>query len=198
MGDAGRNTIEVGKAVACLTDRDRMCMANSKITISTVGPSPETFSEIAAMPGTIAWSLHSSDDTIRKKLVPSTKHTTVELRDGLLKALETRKTMNARTIMIALTLINDINDSTEDALKLVEFIKPMLLVSPKIAIDLIPYNDINVEGFAKPSKEKVNSFQRVIRENGLFCSVRVTRGDAESSACGMLVTKKVKANIVVK
>ena len=76
MGDSGRNMKEVGIAVAALADRDRMSMAQSKITISTVGPSPESFMTLAAMPGSLAWSLHAADDALRRKLVPSTRHTT--------------------------------------------------------------------------------------------------------------------------
>jgi len=192
MGDSGRNMKAVGEAVACLADRERMCMAQSKITISTVGPSPEAFMELAAMPGTLAWSLHAADDAIRKRLVPSTRHTTVQLRDGLMAALATRPALRTRTIMVALTLIDGINDSIEDAQKLADFIRPALAVAPKIALDLIPYNDISVPGFVRPSREKVNAFQAHLREQGFFCSVRVTRGDEESSACGMLATKRLK------
>lgn len=188
MGDAGRNLDAVGVAVDCLTDRERLSMASSKITVSTVGPSPEAFMAIAAMPATIAWSLHSPDDAVRRRLVPSTRHSTVTLRAGLLAALSSRPNPRTRTIMIALTLIDGINDSEEDALKVVQFVQPMLAIAPKIALDLIPYNDINVEGLSRPTKAKVNAFQKVLRENGLFCSVRVTRGDEESAACGMLAT----------
>lgn len=192
MGDSGRNMEAVGEAVLALTCRKKFSMASSKITISTVGPSPEAFLTLANMPGTLAWSLHSPDDVIRKKLVPSTKHSTVELRDGLVKALQTRAAIRTRTIMIALTLIDGINDSAEDALKLAVFLQPMDKEVPRIAIDLIPYNDINIPEFKKPSREKVNAFQQVVRKAGYFCTVRVTRGEEESSACGMLATKRIK------
>ena len=192
MGDSARNIINVGGAVYALTDRKRLGMAAAKITISTVGPNPESFMTLASYPGTLAWSLHSPDDTIRRKLVPSTKHSTIELRDGLLKALETRTAIRTRTIMIALTLIDGINDSIEDAKKLKEFIEPMNEIAPKIAIDLIPYNDISVPGFSRPSRERINEYQSYLRDNGIFCSVRVTRGDEESSACGMLATERIK------
>lgn len=166
-------------------------MAQSKITVSTVGPSPESFSLLSDIPATLAWSLHSPDNNIRKFLVPSTKHTVEELRDGLLQALLKRPLRN-RTIMIAITLIDGINDSLEDAQKTAAFVKPMLEIAPKIMIDLIPYNDISVPNFSKPSTDKVNQFQKFLRSEGLFCSVRVTRGDEESAACGMLATKRVK------
>eukprot|EP01038_Epipyxis_sp_PR26KG_P013807 gene13807-18519_t len=192
MGDAGRNLDAVDAAVRALSDRDRLSMAFNKITISTVGPSPEAFMKLASIPGTLAWSLHSPDDIIRKKLVPSTRHSTVQLRDGLLEALKTRPLIRHRTIMIALTLIDGVNDSEEDARKLALFVRPMISVAPKIALDLIPYNDINVHSFQRPSTDKVNYFQQILREEGFFCSVRVTRGDEENSACGMLATKREK------
>ena len=191
MGDAGRNMNAVKEAAECLVDRKRLSLPQSKITISTVGPSPEAFMTLAGIPATLAWSLHSPDDRIRKMLVPSTRHSTVELRDGFLAALLTRP-LKARTIMIAITLIEDINDSIEDAKKVAAFIKPMLDVSPKIVIDLIPYNDINVFGFKRPSDKAVNVFQNHLRDAGLFCTVRLTRGDDEAAACGMLATKRVK------
>lgn len=193
MGDSARNYVEVGKAVDCLTDRYRMGMAKGKITISTVGPSPEIFMELAKMNGTLAWSLHSADESIRKKLVPSTRHSIYDLRQGLLDALLSRP-IKARTLMIAFTLIDGINDSIMDAQKIAEFVQPMLEVAPKILLDLIPYNDISVPGFHRPDQERIWQFQKYLREKGFFVSVRVTRGDDESSACGMLVTKKYKKN----
>jgi len=192
MGDSGRNMVEVGRAVRALADRDRMSMAQAKLTISTVGPSPEAFMTLAEMPGALAWSLHSADNAIRRKLVPSTRHTVEELRDGFLLALASRPSLRTRTVMVALTLIDGVNDSLEDADKLVHFVRPMFAVAPKVMIDLIPYNDISVPSFRRPSVDRVNSFQRHLRDQGIYCSVRVTRGDEEYAACGMLATKRVK------
>jgi 23S rRNA (adenine2503-C2)-methyltransferase len=55
MGDAGRNIKGVRDAVHTLVDRNRFSMAQSKITVSTVGPSPEAFHELSALPASIAW-----------------------------------------------------------------------------------------------------------------------------------------------
>jgi 23S rRNA (adenine2503-C2)-methyltransferase len=113
MGDAGKNVDSVCEAVRCLVDRDRFCFAQSKVTVSTVGPTPEIFQRFADVPCTIAWSLHAADDGLRRRLVPTTKHTTVQLRDGLLTALSSRSTFKQRTIMIAVTLISGVNDRSE-------------------------------------------------------------------------------------
>lgn len=190
MGDAGRNIVNVKQAVECLVDGSRFSFGQSKVTVSTVGPSPEVFDVLATLPASIAWSLHSPNDEIRKQLVPSTKHTTLQLRDALLTALQTHRVLKKRTIMIAFTLIEGINDRDEDAIAIADFVRPMFEIAPKIAIDLIPYNDIHTHNFRRPSRERINEFQHILIQRGFFCSVRVTRGDDESAACGMLATKK--------
>jgi len=139
--------------------------------------------------------LHSSKDDIRKHLVPSTRHTTVELRQGLIDALASRRSLSSRTIMIACTLIDGLNDSLDDARDLANFLRPVLDIAPKIAIDLIPYNDIGTDltdGLTRPSSERIQIFQTVLREEGYYVAVRHTRGDDEAAACGMLTTNRKK------
>ena len=190
MGDAGRNLESVSEAVRCITDRKRLAFAESKITVSTVGPSPEAFQLIGELPCTIAWSLHAADDALRKRLVPSTKYTIEELRSGLIDALSKRESLSKRTLMIAITLIDGVNDSEDDAERVSAFLRPILDVAPKIAVNLIPYNDINVDGLRRPHDERVQDFQQVMRRNGYFVAVRMTRGDDENAACGMLHTER--------
>ena len=115
------------------------------------------------------------------RLVPTTRHTTVQLRDGLVAALATRPTFKQRTIMIAVALIAGVNDRVEvfffflilknqylisiifqDAEALAEFVRPMLNVAPKIALDLIPYNDIGMANLGRPSDDSVCAFQVII------------------------------------
>eukprot|EP00746_Dinoflagellata_sp_MGD_P124067 gnl/MRDRNA2_/MRDRNA2_58664_c0_seq2.p1 gnl/MRDRNA2_/MRDRNA2_58664_c0~~gnl/MRDRNA2_/MRDRNA2_58664_c0_seq2.p1 ORF type:complete len:308 (+),score=41.26 gnl/MRDRNA2_/MRDRNA2_58664_c0_seq2:48-971(+) len=192
MGDAGRNLDAVGSAVRCITDQKRLKFGAGKVTVSTVGPSPETFQAIVNLPCTIAWSLHAADDVLRKKLVPSTRHSTKQLRDGLVAALGSIRSRRRRAVMIAVTLIKGINDSMLDAKRLADFLRPVVEAAPKLIIDLIPYNDINVNGFTQPTHKEVCEFQKVLREEGYFVSVRVTRGDDESAACGMLKTARQK------
>lgn len=192
MGDAGRNVDEVGKAVRSLTDQKRLGFGEDKVTVSTVGPSPEIFQALADLPCMIAWSLHAADNDLRKKLVPSTRHSTEQLRDGLISAMASRQSMRKKTLMIAVALIDGINDSEEDAERLTQFLHPIREVVPKLVVDLIPYNDINVKGFSKPSREAISKYQQVVQAGGYFVSVRISRGDDESAACGMLKTKRQK------
>ena len=96
--------------------------------------------------------------------------------------------------MVACTLIDGVNCDPGDARALAEFIRPIQKVAPKVALDLIPYNDINVKGlgYMPPSAEKIRAFTDTLREEGLFCAVRMPRGREDFSACGMLATSTKK------
>ena len=37
------------------------------------------------MPAMLAWSVHAADEAVRQKLVPTTAHSMLELRDAYLK-----------------------------------------------------------------------------------------------------------------
>ncbi len=65
--------------------------------------------------------------------------------------------------MVAITLIQGVNDSPEDAAKVADFVLPMLAGGvSKVVVDLIPYNDIKVlPGYAAPHKAAVDAFQKV-------------------------------------
>jgi 23S rRNA (adenine2503-C2)-methyltransferase len=99
--------------------------------------------------------------------------------------------------MLEIVLLDNINDSEEDALHLVEFCKPLLdqVQGIKLVVNLIPWNDIGAQfgpasGYRKPSMSRVLAFQKILVDNSILCYVRTTRGDDESAACGMLATKK--------
>jgi len=180
-----------------MTDSNLFQLAPRRITISTVAPNPRVFGELAEAPVVLAWSVHSSRDEIRKQLVPTTQHSMEELRDGLLTTLRGRS-KRLRNTMLEVTLLDEINDSTEDAQHLADFCRPFY-EGPgiKLTVNLIPWNDISASfgpasGYRQPRMERVRAYQKVLAENGVLCYVRTTRGDEENAACGMLSTKKRK------
>ena len=139
-------------------------------------------------------------DDLRKKLVPTTKHTMAELRQGLIDALHKRQ---LRTVMIEVALIADVNDSQREADELADFVKYITNEVPgsKLICNLIPYNDIGTDvtnnGYRKPSLERVLAFQRRLQEVGVYSHVRGTRGDEESAACGQLATSRKKKEMTL-
>ncbi len=191
MGDAADNIDSVKKAVDVMTDRSCFGLAPSKITISTVGPSPEAFRDLAKANSVLAWSVHAARDELRKKLVPTTKYTMDELRHGLVNALLGRS-KRLRNVMLEVTLMDGINDGIREAEEMAEFAQKIIdsVNGLKLMINLIPFNDIGYEQYKRPKEENVARFQSILVEKGIKTYVRTTRGDDESAACGQLATKK--------
>lgn len=198
MGDAGRNTEAARDAAEILTDPFKFGLAKTKVTISTVGPSPQAFLELAEANAMLAWSIHSADDDLRKQLVPThskNKYTMVDLRDGLIAALKTRPAVRARTLMCAATIIKGINDSDEDAARLARFVGPLVDACSKVNIDLIPVNPVeHAPHFESPSTERLDSFRDVVKstEPRVHVAYRVQRGDDANAACGQLALHSSK------
>ena len=193
MGEPADNASAVCKATEILTHVDLFHLAKSKVTVSTVAPTPESFSLFEKSPCVLAWSVHAANDSLRKQLVPTTKYSMVELRQGVIKVLR-NKPKKLRTFMIEVALIADINDTEEAAYELADFAKVIVNETPdvKMIINLIPFNDIGHPTYRQPNKDRVKAFQDILWKKGLVAHTRVTRGDEESAACGQLATKKKK------
>lgn len=198
MGEPADNAQNVIRATQILTDRNQFAMAPRRITLSTVAPSVDAVAELAQAPVILAWSVHSSRNDVRKQLVPTTKHIMEELREAFIEALLLRSRQQ-RALMLELTLLDGINDSTDDAEHLANFCQPLLNQVPgiKLVVNLIPWNDIEADlgparTYQKPSSERVASFQRSLIDRGIRCYIRSTRGDDQLAACGQLATASNK------
>jgi 23S rRNA (adenine2503-C2)-methyltransferase len=196
LGEPADNVEAVTRAAQNLIHPHIFQLAPRKVTISTVAPTPEAFEELGKSEVVLAWSVHASEDTLRKQLVPTTQYSMAELRSGLIRTLQERR-KRLRNTMLEVTLLDDINDSKENALHLAEFCRPLLdeVDGIKLVVNLIPWNDIAATSgpaaaYRKPSMDRVLEFQKVLVDHGIMCYVRTTRGDEENAACGMLATKK--------
>lgn len=197
MGEPTDNASAVRHAVNIMTQNELFQLSANRVTVSTVAPTPHSFAEFGDSRCVLAWSVHATRDELRKQLVPTTKYTMAELRDGLIETLRNRR---LRTCMIEVALMDGVNDSMREADEMAEFI---LYISnsvsgSKLICNLIPYNDIGAVAttsmghFRKPTMERVLAFQQRLQAAGIYAHVRGTRGDDESAACGQLVTSRNK------
>jgi len=191
MGEPSDNIPNVVSAANAMVDPERFAMAQTKVTISTVAPNPDVFENLCEANCAVAWSVHAVRDGLRKKLVPTTRHTMVELREGYIAAMS-KRSRNLRTTMLEFALIDGVNDADDDADAIVEFVRVLYdrVEGIKVVVNLIPFNDIGHPTFRKPSLDSVRRFQNRLVQNKVFTYVRTTRGDDESAACGQLATKR--------
>ena len=191
QGEPADNAEAVIRATRILTTQECFELSARKVTVSTVAPSPDSFHIFAKAPCVLAWSVHAANDQLRRQLVPTTKYSMVELRQGLIDTLLQRHP-TLRTTMLEVALIDGVNDGLEQAHELAEFAKFIVESVPscKLMVNLIPFNDIGHKSFRKPSDKNVWAFQKVLMDSKLRTHIRTTRGDDESAACGQLSTQR--------
>jgi 23S rRNA (adenine2503-C2)-methyltransferase len=206
MGEPTDNLNNVNTAVRQLTKRELFQLSMNKVCVSTVAPSPDVFARLSSHCA-IAWSVHAAQDNVRRQLVPTTRYSINELRDGLVTALQQRK---VRAVMLEYVLLANENDSEDAADALAELANHIIrsVEQCKLIVNLIPYNSIistdddddtkstaastmttmKQRSYRAPDFITIRAFQKRLWSAGVHAHVRATRGDDESAACGQLVT----------
>ncbi|MFG0307273.1 MAG: 23S rRNA (adenine(2503)-C(2))-methyltransferase RlmN [Phycisphaerales bacterium JB040] len=168
------------QAVRTLAAPWGMGISARKITVSTVGL-PKAIEKLAAeleLPVTLALSLHAPNDELRRKLIPWSDYTTI---DELLAACQTWFKKTGREITLEYILLAGVNDQPEHANQLATVAKKL-----RGNINLIRYNEVAGLPFERPAGDSVHHFQRILRERGLNCHIRASRGRDIAAACGQL------------
>jgi 23S rRNA (adenine2503-C2)-methyltransferase len=84
-------------------------------------------------------------------------------------------------------MLKGVNDTDEDARRLVELLRPM-----RAKVNLIPWNPHPLSQFERPDDARVGAFRAILDRAFVSCFVRTTRGLDIDAACGMLGAKKLE------
>ncbi len=157
--------------------------SSRRITLSTVGVLPE-LEQLAKekISFRLAISLNASDEETRSQLMP------VNRRYPLKKILTLCKNFPLRPrtrITFEYVMVKGVNDSSQDAKKLLRILKGI-----PSKVNLIPLNEAPGIPFKRPLEEKVKRFQEILMEGGLTAIVRTSKGAEISAACGQLQAKE--------
>ncbi len=184
MGEPLANYTETIRAVKLLTHARAFGLGQRHITISTVGVMQgiERLAEEDLQIG-LAISLHAPNDELRRKLVPTAGPHSV---GDLISATRIYFKKTGRRVSLEYALLDGINDSKEIAEELAT-----LLNGNGAHVNLIPVNP-TAGGFQRPRWKRITEFERVLKESGVNCTVRVEKGSEISAACGQLRTDMVK------
>ena len=179
MGEPLYNFENVRDAMKIAMDPEGIQLSRRRITLSTSGVVPEiarTATEIGCL---LAVSFHGTTDEVRDKLVPINKRWNLE---ALLDALrDYPKVSNSERITFEYVMLKGVNDTDEDAHRLVELIKGI-----PAKVNLIPFNPWPGAPYERSSNNRINAFAEIVYQAGYASPVRKPRGEDIFAACGQL------------
>ena len=162
-----------------ITDGDSgFKFSTRRVTVSTAGLVPKLSDLGRSTSVNLAISLNATDDKKRSMLMPINRKYPIQ---KLMEACERYPLPNRRKITFEYILIKGVNDSEEEARRLIALLRPI-----KAKINLIPFNEHKGSEFKRPSDETVRNFQKILSDNGYTTIVRFSKGRDISAACGQL------------
>jgi len=188
MGEPLYNFDNVRDAMLIAMDGEGISLSRRRITLSTSGVVPEiarTAEEIGCL---LAISFHATTDETRDVLVPINKRWKI---DELLQALAAYpKVSNSERITFEYVMLHGVNDSDEDAHRLIEHIKRYNIPAK---INLIPFNEWPGAPYKRSSNNRIRAFANIIYQAGYASPIRKTRGEDIMAACGQLKSATERA-----
>jgi 23S rRNA (adenine2503-C2)-methyltransferase len=191
MGEPLHNVDEVLKAVSILLDPKGLGFSRNKVTVSTSGLVPQMERFLRESEASLAVSLNATTDYIRNWIMPINRKYNLEMLLGLLRREFPRQSLgrHQRQVFFEYIMLEGVNDSDEDADRLVEIARDI-----PCKINLIYFNTHDGSEFKCSDQERINAFRQRVSDAGVTCTIRQSRGDEEMSACGQLGKPDDEAN----
>ena len=179
MGEPLYNFENVRDGLRVVMDNEGIALGRRRITLSTSGVVPEiarTATEIGCL---LAVSFHATTDAVRDLLVPINKKWNIAT---LLDALRTYPGLtNSERITFEYVMLDGVNDSKEDAHRLVELLRGI-----PAKVNLIPFNEWPGAPYKRSSGNRIHAFADIIFNAGFSSPIRKPRGEDIMAACGQL------------
>lgn len=180
MGEPMDNLDEVLKVLEILTSDYGYKWSPKRITVSTVGVRKGFKRFIDESDCHLAISIHTPVPSQRLELMPAEKAFSIE---EMVEILRDYDFSGQRRLSFEYIMFKGVNDSFEFASKLVKLLDGVDCRVNLIRFHAIP--NVKLEGCDMPTMER---FRDYLTKNGLFTTIRSSRGEDIFAACGMLST----------
>jgi 23S rRNA (adenine2503-C2)-methyltransferase len=157
-----------------------------RVTISTSGVVPKIL-KLAEEPlgFRLAISLHGATNEVRNQIMPVNKKFPLE---ELIPAAKAFARKHGRMLTLEFILIEDINDSLDQAKRLAVIAREL-----HAHVNLIPYNKVEGLPWVRPSLTRQDRFVKELRALGVTATLRREKGHDIDAACGQLRLQTEKA-----
>jgi 23S rRNA (adenine2503-C2)-methyltransferase len=185
MGEPLHNYDAIMRALTILNAEWGLGFGARRITLSTSGLVPK-IKQLADEPLGIrlAISLHGATDEVREQIMPVNKKWPLA---ELLPAVREFSDKHGRMVTLEFILIEEINDSLDQAEKLRDIAWDL-----HAHVNLIPYNTVEGLPWKRPSITRQEKFARILEQSGVSVTLRREKGHAIDAACGQLRLKTEK------
>jgi 23S rRNA (adenine2503-C2)-methyltransferase len=186
MGEPLSNYTNVTKAITVLNGDWGIGIGARHITVSTSGLAPQIM-KLADFPLQVrlAISLHGASDEVREKIMPvNRKYPLAEL----FSALDYWRTKKKQHITFEFILIEDVNDSEDQAHRLGQAAR-----AQDAKVNLIPYNTVDGLEWKRPSERRQDMIRDVVAGYDVTVTLRREKGHDIAAACGQLRLKEETA-----
>ena len=191
MGEPLYNFENVRDGLRVVMDNEGIALGRRRITLSTSGVVPEiarTATEIGCL---LAVSFHATTDEVRDTLVPINKKWNIAT---LLDALRSYPGLtNSERITFEYVMLDQVNDTKEDAYRLVELLRGI-----PAKVNLIPFNEWPGAPYKRSSGNRIHAFADIIYNAGYSSPIRTPRGEDIMAACGQLKSATQKQRRAVR
>lgn len=184
MGEPAHNLDNVLEAIELLGTQGNI--GHKNLVLSTLGDL-RVFERLAneTVKPALALSLHTTDATLRAKLLPHAPQIAIE---ELVERAEAYARATAYPVQYQWTLIEGVNDGDAEVARIVQ------LLSGKYAImNFIPFNEVDGLDYRRPSTERIAAMVQTLKQHGILARVRDSAGQEIEGACGQLRARAVKA-----
>ncbi len=178
MGEPFHNYDNVLASLQILNDHNAFVIGKRRITVSTSGLVPQIKQFAKDSDVKLAVSLTATTNEIRDHVIPVNKKYPIQ---ELLQACQEYSKITGHAVTFEYTLLENVNDSLEDAKRLAKLLKNI-----PAKVNLIPFNEFPESSFKRSSDERMFAMQDVLYHAGIQTNIRFSRGTDILGACGQL------------
>lgn len=182
MGEPLLNYNNVLEGIDCITEPWGLNISKKRITLSTAGIA-KMIKKLGddKVKFNLALSLHATTDEKRNALMPINEQNNLE---ALIDSLNYFYELTGNKITFEYILFSGVNESVEDAKRLVELCKKV-----PAKVNIIEYNPIEQASFNKSKNQNREKFIAYLEKNRVTATLRRSRGKDIDAACGQLANK---------
>lgn len=182
MGEPLANYEAITRALTIINADWGLNFGARRITLSTSGLVPNII-KLADEPVSVrlAISLHGATNEVREKIMPVNKAYPLE---KLIPAVRLYSEKHGRMVTLEFILIEDVNDSFDQAEKLRD-----IALDLHAHVNLIPYNTVQGLPWKRPSATRQEKFADILRRARVSVTLRREKGHDIDAACGQLRLK---------